>query len=312
MIAAIPTLFLLAVTPEGCHKIQSDMILARDVAAVIPAFAGIPGDFNLGFVFASGEPRILHGVDLQRIAKNQKVDLDGLPDVCFARETFVPQAAQLRDAMLAELSSAELNINDPKVEILSWSQQPAPVGDLVFPRAGLQLPQGSGTQKEVLWHGYVRSGDHQFPVWAKVRITANVTRAVAVTGIPIGKPILSSQVRLESSEDSPFDETAVSTLDEVVGYLSKSSLHGGSVIRKTQLELAPDVARGDLVVVTVLAGGARLRLEARAESGGVKGSSILVRNLSSGKEFRAEVTGKNQAMVGLAAVEVVEVQSQVQ
>jgi hypothetical protein len=36
MMMAISTLLALAVTPDGCHKIQSDMILARDVAAVIP------------------------------------------------------------------------------------------------------------------------------------------------------------------------------------------------------------------------------------------------------------------------------------
>jgi len=175
----------------------------------------------------------------------------------------------------------------------------------------MQLPQGSGTQREVLWHGYVRYGDnHQFPVWAKVRITANITRVVAVASIPIGKPIQGNQVRLESCEDFPFDETVAATLDEVIGYLSKSSLHAGSVIRRTQIEPAPDVARGDLILVQVFAGGAYLRLEGRAESAGVKGSTILVRNLSSGKDFRAQVTGKNQATVGMAAGDPAEVQSQ--
>src|SRR5580658_8585052 len=101
MMMAIPALLALAVVPDGCHKIQSDIILARDVAAVVPAFAQVPGDFSLGFVLTSGEPRILRGSDLQRIAKNQRLELDGLPDVCFARATFVPQVEQLREAMLA-------------------------------------------------------------------------------------------------------------------------------------------------------------------------------------------------------------------
>src|ERR1700733_925039 len=212
MMMAFPVL-LLAIASDGCNKIQSDMILARDVAAVVPAFAQIPGNFNLGYVLASGEPRILRGADLQRIAKNQKVDLDGLPDVCFARETFAPQPDQLRKAMLTELSGADPNLGgqvlaDPKIEILSWSTQLAPVGELVFPRAGMQLPQGSGTQRDVLWHGYVRYGDdHQFPVWAKVRITARITRVVAAANIPAGKPIQASQIRLETLEDFPFDET---------------------------------------------------------------------------------------------------------
>src|SRR5580658_1268543 len=101
MMMAIPALLALAITPDGCYKIQSDMIYARDVAAVIPAFSQVPGEFQLGYVLTSGEPRILRGVDLQRIAKNQRLELTGLPDVCFARETFIPQPDQLRKAMLA-------------------------------------------------------------------------------------------------------------------------------------------------------------------------------------------------------------------
>ena len=99
---AIPALLALAAAPGGCQVIQSDMILARDVAAVVPAFATVPADFPLGYVLTSGEPRILRGADLERIAKNQRLELDRLPDVCFERETFVPQAEQIREAMLAD------------------------------------------------------------------------------------------------------------------------------------------------------------------------------------------------------------------
>ena len=246
----------------------------------------------MGYVLTSGEPRILRGADLQRIAKNQRIDLDQLPDVCFVRETFVPRAEQIRDAMLSELKSS-LKIEGTKIEILSWSQHPAPAGELIFPRTGIQ-PSG---QSEVLWRGYVRYGDNlQFPVWAKVRITATITRVVAAAEIPAGKPIQASQVRLESLEGSPLDETMASSVDEVVGLISKSSLHPGSPIRKAQIERPPDVARGDLVTVQVFAGAAYLKLEGRAESAGVTGSTILVRNLSSGKDFRAQVTGKDQAV----------------
>jgi flagella basal body P-ring formation protein FlgA len=296
MMTAIPALLTLAVTPEGCHKVQSDRIFARDVAVVMPVYARVPGDFNLGYVLTSGEPRIWRGVDLERIAKNQRVDLDGLADICFARETFVPGAEQVREAMLAELK-----ITNAKIELRSWSQEPVPTGELVFLRSGMQLSQGSGAAGEVVWHGYVRSGDdRQFPFWAKARITANLTRVVAAAGILAGKPIQGNQVHLEAFEDSPFDETVARALDQVIGYLSKSSLHAGAVIHRTQIEPVPDVARGDVVVVQVFAGGAYLRLEGRAESAGVKGSTILVRNLSSGRDFRAQVTGKNTATVGVA------------
>src|SRR5580692_12323958 len=117
---AIPILMALALTPESCHQIQSDMIVARDVAAVFPAFAPVPADYPLGYVLTSGEPRILRGADLQRVAKNQRVELETVPDVCFARETFIPQPEQIREAMLAELK-----IPGAKIEILSSNQHPA-------------------------------------------------------------------------------------------------------------------------------------------------------------------------------------------
>jgi flagella basal body P-ring formation protein FlgA len=289
MMAVIPALLALATSPGGCQLIRSDRILARDVAAVVPAFAQVPADFPLGYVMTSGEPRILRGVDLQRIAKNQRFELDQLPDVCFARETFVPKVEQIRETMLAELK-----IVDAKIEFLSWSQHPAPTGELVFPLSGLQ----PSAQSDALWRGYVRYGAGlKFPVWAKVRVTATTTRAVATANIQPGKPILASQVRLENCEDSPLDETVARNLEDVVGLVAKSSVHAGSPIRKAQIERPPDVARGDSVMVQVFVGGAYLKLEGRAETNGVTGSTILVRNLSSGKDFRAQVTGKGQAQI---------------
>jgi len=80
MIMAFPLLFALS-APPACHAIQNEIILARDVAAVVPGFAPVAGDFHLGYVSSSGAPRIFRGADLQRIAKNQGVDILDLPDV---------------------------------------------------------------------------------------------------------------------------------------------------------------------------------------------------------------------------------------
>jgi flagella basal body P-ring formation protein FlgA len=68
-------------------------------------------------------------------------------------------------------------------------------------------------------------------------------------------------------------------------------------VLRNQLNRAPDVARGDVVQVEVTAGGAHLALEGRAEANGSTGSTILVKNLSSGKDFRARITGKGKVSV---------------
>jgi flagella basal body P-ring formation protein FlgA len=297
MMLALPILLAVAASEPGqCQTIDREYILVRDIAAVVPAFSQLPADFNLGYAPLSGEPRIFRGVDLQNIAKNRGVDLAAPPDLCFKRRTFIPSADQLREAMLAALQ-----IPNAKIEIVSSSQHPAPSGEVVFPRDGLQFTEN---QKDVLWRGYVRYGDDQhFSVWAKVRISAAMTRVVALTNLPAGKPIQASQVRLESCEDSPLDESTVRSLDEAIGFLPKTQLRPAAVIRKNLIERPPDVARGDLVTVHVFEGAAHISLEARAQQAGVKGSTILVRNPTSGKDFRAEVTGKDQVSVGQNPIE---------
>ena len=294
MMMALPLLFALS-APPACHAIQNEMILARDVAAVVPSFAPVAGDFHLGYVSSTGTPRIFRGADLQRIAKNQGLDIPDLPDVCFALQTFVPQPEDIRVAIRETLADVA-GIATARIEISASSQHPAPFGALIFPRTGMQ--QASGSRPEILWRGFVRHADSDFPVWARVRIIANMTRVVATTNIPSGKPIQKNQVRLENCEDFLLDETTARNLDEVIGYIPKSFLRAYAPIRKTQLASLPEVAKGELVDVEVFAGAARLVVKGKAQSDGFKGSTILVRNLSSGKDFRARVAGKNRVIVG--------------
>jgi len=295
MMMLFPFLLALSSPPAGCQILQTDAILARDIAAAIPGFPQGTGDLRLGYVPASGAPRILRGADLQRLARNQGVELTDLPDVCFAQRTFIPQARNMEAAMRATLADVP-GIANAKIEISSSSEHAVPFGDVIFPRSGLQLP--SGTLSEVQWRGFVRHGSEQFPLWARVRITTNTMRIVTAMNIPNGKPIQMSQVRLESCEDFLLDESTARNLDEVVGYIPKSTLRAYLPIRKSQIAPPPDVAKGELVDVEVFSGSAHLVVKAKAEADGMKGSTILVRNLSSGKDFRVRIAGKNHAIVG--------------
>jgi flagella basal body P-ring formation protein FlgA len=299
MISMLTMIALLAggraanVRADGCLTLGSESVLARDVVPVIPAFAQLPPEFLLGYVASSGAPRVFHGADLERIAKNRGADLHGLPDVCFARKTFIPQPTQIQEAIQKTLA-----IPGAKIEVVASSQREAPSGELIFPRNGAQAPSGA-EPSEVMWHGFVRFGENgKFPVWARVRITATMTRVVAISDIATGKSIQPAQVRLETCEDSPLDEMVARNLDEVVGYLPKTSLRSRTAIRKNQIERPSDVTRGDLVRVEVFEGAAHLVIEGHAESSGMKGSTILVRNPASGKDFRAQVTGKGVVTIG--------------
>jgi flagella basal body P-ring formation protein FlgA len=263
------------------------------VAAAVPAFAGVPADFALGYSPAPGTRRVFTGAALEKLARNQEVTLEAAPDVCFERAMAALQAGEILDAMHSSWNGADVHM-----ELRSWSPKTAPLGRIEFPRTGLQLPAASDPQAEVVWRGYVLYGNnHRFSISARARITTTTTRVVAVEELSVGAPVRQDQVRLESIDTFALDDRPARDLEEVVGYVPRTLIHSGSTVLRSQLRRAPEVARGDMVKVEVTAGAAHLLMEGRAESDGVTGKTILVKNLTSGKDFRARVTGKGQVSV---------------
>jgi len=126
----------------------------------------------------------------------------------------------------------------------------------------------------------------------------STTRIVASKDIPAGKPIQAGQVRLESCEDYLLDQATARHLDEVIGYIPKNLLRADLPIRKSQITPPADIAKGEIVRVEVSSGAAHLVLRGKAQTEGTKGSLIVIRNLSSGKDFSARVAGKGRAVVG--------------
>ena len=84
---------------DGCLPIQDDRIYARDVAAAVPAFSGVPADFVLGYAPAPGMRRVFKGDALERLARNQGVTVEALPDVCFERAMATLEAGEVLKAM---------------------------------------------------------------------------------------------------------------------------------------------------------------------------------------------------------------------
>jgi flagella basal body P-ring formation protein FlgA len=168
----------------------------------------------------------------------------------------------------------------------------------VFPRTGLQLPAASDPQAEVTWRGYVIYGNNRrFSISARARISTTTTRVVAVADLSTGAAVREDQVRLESFDTFALDDRPARNLEEVVGSVPRALIRAGATVLRNQLSRAPEVARGDVVKVEVTAGSAHLSLEGRAQTDGVTGKTILVKNLSSGKDFRARVIGKGKVSV---------------
>ncbi len=295
------TSFMLAAALQAspCLPVSGDTIRAADLVEAVPAYAALPADRSLGYAPVPGATRVFSGQDLEQIASREGVVLKQEDDVCFAWRLRVPSEQEFLAAM-----SAALNLPDASIEVVETSRFAAPSGDIIFALSGLKPPPRGDPDRAVLWKGYVEYGARRrFAVWARVRISVDTTRVAAVQPVKAGVPIQREQVTLQPCRCFPFGGETARTLEEVVGRVSRQPLQEGDLISTRFLDRPLDVDRGDLVNVEVHNGAAVIQAEGRAETRGRLGETILVRNETSGKKFRAEVAGPNRVVLWLAEKE---------
>jgi flagella basal body P-ring formation protein FlgA len=298
-------LLTVALTPaslqDPCLVLRNDRIYARDVATSVPAFTALPSDLILGYAPDPGARRILTGAALAKVAKSYGMELELPHDVCFELRSSELSPKAICAAMLEELrrNPQKCDVGDGvKVEVLEWGPEMAPIGEVVFPNGCLQLLPNRTSAGRDLWRGYVSYGmNRRFAIWARARIAISATEVVAVSDIDAGTPIRPEQVLLVKTEVSSLDNRQARRLEEAVGYASRRAIRAGAALGRNQLYRVPDVGKGDIVQVEVATGSARLALEGRADSAGSIGAVIWVKNPTSGKSFRAKVTGKGMVAV---------------
>ena len=117
----------LAVAPGADH------IVAGDLAGGFPPLAALAPDTPVALAPAPGMARVFRAPDWRLLAA--RFQLDSGPaaagPVCVERPVAPLDAPRLLAAMRRSLPDAE-------IEILDFSRQPAPAGDIEFPAAGLQ------------------------------------------------------------------------------------------------------------------------------------------------------------------------------
>jgi len=281
-------LMLAAVAPE-CFPVAHDRILGSDLAAASALFAAAPPDLIVANAPRPGARRLFEPAELIRIARANKLDVTDVTPLCFERFTAPLDPEMAKVAMRKSLGAPEANI-----EIVTISKYPAPQGELVFPRDSM-LQSGSGDS--ALWNGYVAYDGGRFPLWAQIRLTMLQSRLVTLVDLMPGHIVEASDVRIEEAEEFPRRPAPLTTIEAAVGLAARRAIRAGSVLTATMLEVPNDVERGQTVVVEVQSGGALVKLEAKAESGGHQGDTVAVRNASSGTLFRAQVTGKGHVLV---------------
>jgi flagella basal body P-ring formation protein FlgA len=271
----------------GCVPVAGERILARDLARVLPAFAALPPDLALGYAPSPGAVRTYTHAELSRLARHYGLAIEGEAETCFRGPIEILTHARVMAAMQAALPSAG-------IEVVDFSRQPVPPGELRFPVSGLAASQASEAPPMSFWRGYIRrAGWDDFPVWARARVKISGTRAVAVEALPPGKPVERTQLRVEAYQGP----ARFPGLSEIVGRVPTRPIAAGDVILPQWLTAPKEVVQGERVRVEVRSGKARLLLEGQAQSAGRRGEIIPVRNPATGKVFRAKVEDRGRVLV---------------
>jgi flagella basal body P-ring formation protein FlgA len=278
---------LAAFALAGCLAVGAgaDQVLAGDFATAFPEWAAVPPVTPLALAPAPGVQRVFRLPELRRLAA--RWSLSPVPDreVCVTRPVAVFTADRLLAAMQKEIPAAH-------IELLDFSRQPAPEGELVFPVLGLRQAPAGG-----YWSGYVRyAGTHRFMLWARVKVQVAAARVIATQDLKPGFPLDAAQLRVETREEVPA-AGFVSALEEVAGKVSRRAIAAGVALRAEWLEPAKAVLRGETVQVEAVHGGARLELECVAEASGAIGETIPIQNPVSKRRFQARVESKGRVVV---------------
>lgn len=285
----IAMLLAFALQAPACHSINADRIYGRDLAEAVPLFAALPPDLAVGFAPVPGMQRIFHPQELRRIAQTNHLDGEITEDVCFAWSLAVPGQENMLAAMRKSLDGM-----NTQIELLGQSQAAAPAGELSFPLSGLS----AFSDGPVVWRGYVTyAGNRRFSTWARVRITVKGSRLVATQTLRQGEPIRADQVRVETYEGPLERDKALTNPQQAVGMIPTRPITAGAEIRESLVTAPSDVNRGDTVEVDVQVNSAHITAEGIAEEGGRCGAIITVRNIKSGRKFRARIEGKDKVSV---------------
>ncbi|MGA2136238.1 MAG: flagellar basal body P-ring formation chaperone FlgA [Bryobacteraceae bacterium] len=270
----------------SCVALADRWILAGDMAHALPAFAALPAETVLGEAPAAGSRRNYSSAELARLARRFGLTPEPGAEACFTR----PLETLTRARVAAALRAA---MPDAHVDLLDFSRQPVPPGELRF------APSADGRSQQV-WRGTVsRPGQEDFPVWATVRVQASGMRVVAAESLPPGQIITGGQLRLVSGQ-AP---TGTPDVSGIVGRTPRRTIAAGTPIEARWLEDPAEISTGELVQVEVRSGLARIRLTGRAQASGKRGQVIPVRNPANGKVFRAIVREHGQAWLPAGAAD---------
>ncbi|HWF47520.1 MAG TPA: flagella basal body P-ring formation protein FlgA [Bryobacteraceae bacterium] len=276
-----------------CIVVDGESILAKNVASVYPEFLALEGGMTLSYAPAPGDRRSVSAIEIAGWAQSHGLVMHAKEGACFERAGAVLTAKDYREAIREQLKATTIGI---EIDVLDFYSHVLPPGRLELPVSGAALPPRDHPETVFLWRGQlISSGGASYPVWARVRVVAKRDVVRAVRNLPAGTILKSEQLASALEQDNPFRPDDSEPLSFYVGKSLTRSVTRGSRLDSGLVQQAPAVQRGDKVRVAVVSGPAHLELDALADATGNVGDSILFRNPSGSKRFRALITGARRA-----------------
>jgi flagella basal body P-ring formation protein FlgA len=270
-----------------CIPVAGPNITAGDLAKAAPVFTPPDATVAVGYAPTPGIQRVMPPGEVRQLLNRFGVPADvRVGGACFERPMTSLSIDTVTAAMRKTLGP------EPKLEVLDISQFRVPTGELVFPLEDLgQPPLG-------LWRGYVLYDDgKRFRVWAHVKVRRTAMRLVALEDLKQGAPIKLYQVALQRVEEFPDNRQTPLSLEHLEGSLPRRFIQANSPVWKDAIDPPLDITKGDRVTVTVDSGLAKIRIDAEAETSGRCGDPIALKNLESGRVFRARIDAPGMAVL---------------
>lgn len=293
----IAILMSLAALAQGaCVAVSSDQIVAGDLSSAFPMLGNLDPKTPVGFAPMPGTRRIFTGHELALIAQRHGLAPGTgsmISNICVERAVRSISPEEMKTALIAALG-----VPAAVVDLIEFSRQPLPPGRLDFKLAALNKPPPDAPSTPVLWRGrLIYDGQHSANVWAKVSITVDRASFAASESIQSGALIRPEQIQSTTVRQFPFSGPSFDSAGAIAGKIARRSMPAGQSFSPAFLQEPQDVNKGDKVRVQVNDGLASLAFEAMAESSGRKGETILVRNSSSGRNFKAVIQDKGVVSV---------------
>lgn len=119
------------------------------------------------------------------------------------------------------------------------------------------------------------------------------TVVFAKNNIPMGKVISADDLELKLAANRSA-HGAYTQLHDIIGHKAKKNITRDAVLKSRHLIAANDIDKDDDVLIVVGSGGLTISTYGQAMEDGQVGDMIVVRNLSSNKEFKALVLSEKK------------------